>query len=513
MLKRTIGQNKNYYTHCSFFCKRYFSSSFKLSKKSKDEGKENELYFGRFTKAEYDEAKKSIINQIELLEKEIKGDINVRENISKMPSFPAASNAKQIKLENLTDILSETIKTTGPISLSAFMRQCLTHPNFGYYTTRDPLDSNSGDFITSPEISSMFGEMIGVWLYSTFFKQGKPDKVRIIEFGPGKGTLMFDCLSSFNKLNKSKVSIEIILIEASTILRKEQWKLLCGEENLFTTDDQGFNVSTTKWGQKIKWMDTEKDIAIKNGITNYVIAHEFFDALPIKSFQKTEDGWRELLVEHSPSVKNTQMTLPSADSASDNDQNFLQTEFHLTMSPKETPSSMLPTLSPRYKDMPVGSRIEICADAELYILKMVQLLCNQEKLGSVLIIDYGSSEGIPDNTLRGIFKHKFVSPFAKPGDVDLSVDVDFENLKLLASRFCDAFGPREQGDWLHELGIGYRADQLIKAKSGNFDAQEKIYNAYKRLTSKEKDSMGRSYKFLCLLPKDSELPLGFGGVV
>lgn len=475
---------------------------------------ENGLYFGRFTEEEYQEAARHVKSQIEGLENEIKGDFNIRENIGKVPFFP--SSLKAARKDTLSNLLAETIKVSGPLSLLAYIRQCLTHPKFGYYATRDPLDPKSGDFITSPEISSMFGEMIGVWMYSIWVNQGKPNKVRFIEFGPGKGTLMYDALKSFNKLKKNDLdqeNIEIVMIETSPVLRKKQWECLCGS-NEYKETEKGFNISQTIWDNKILWVDTEKDISEGSDVANYVVAHEFFDALPIKSFQKTPEGWRELVVEHSPSVANTQYALPENHNETHSNKRSteeLQTEFHLTMSPKKTNSSVIPELSPRFRNLPCDSRIEICPDAEWYALKMAELINSSANLGAVLIIDYGLSEGIPDNTLRGIYKHKIVSPFFKPGEVDLSVDVDFTNLKLITEKACASYGPVPQGDWLHELGIGFRADQLIKSKPGNFEAQEKIYNAYLRLTSKDEKSMGGSYKFLAFLPFGSKSPLGFGG--
>lgn len=477
---------------------------------------ENGLYYGRFSKEEYEKAAKFVKLQYENLASEIKGDTNIRENLAHMEAFPSINKTEGgIKTENLAQIFQETIKTTGPMTLSAYMRQCLTHPEFGYYTTRDPLDSIHGDFITSPEISSMFGEMIGIWLFSTWMNQNQPKSINLIEFGPGRGTLMNDCLTSFNKFTKQvNMTKNIILIEASSVLRNEQWKLLCGSSNSFETDKNGFNFSTTKWGDRIWWVDTEKDIELLNveENTNYIVAHEFFDALPIKSFVKQESGWRELLVEHTASVKNNQQALPSSEgSESESDNELLNTEFHLTLSPKETPSSIIPTISSRFNKLPVDTRIEICPDAELFLAKILQLI--KGDTGSVLIIDYGLASGIPENSLRGIYQHKFVSPFIKPGEVDLSVDVDFENLKLLLTKNnFDVFGPTEQGDWLHECGIGHRADQLIKSNASNYDTQEKIYNAYTRLTNKE-DGMGKIYKFLCIMPKDSKTPVGFGGAV
>ncbi|ABN67854.1 predicted protein [Scheffersomyces stipitis CBS 6054] len=472
---------------------------------------ENNLYYGQFTKEEYETASKYVKEQLAKMEGEIKGDFNIRENLGKVPQFPSRDSKGSTSVNNLTDLFTQTIKTTGPISLSAYMRQCLTHPDFGYYTTRDPLDHRSGDFITSPEISSVFGEMIGIWLYTVWQNQNFPGKIRIIEFGPGKGTLMHDVLNTFNKFvfkSRKAVKIEINLIEASKVLRQEQWKLLCGEKNEFQTDNEGFNLSKTIWSNDIKWLDTEKDIIQDPDVANYVLAHEFFDALPIKGFERTEHGWRELLVEHTESVVNTQPKLPGT--SIDEDDSLLNTEFHLTLSKKETPSSIIPTLHRRFKDLPVGSRIEICSEAELYIMKMAQLVNNEKKLGAVLVIDYGLVNQIPENSLRGIYQHKFVSPFIKPGDVDLSVDVDFDNLVNLTSTHCSVFGPIDQGDWLHNIGVGYRVDQLIKQNDHDHEKQEKIYNSYRRLTDKDEKSMGKIYKFLCLGPHDSPIPAGFG---
>lgn len=473
---------------------------------------ENGLYYGKFTKEEYEKAKAYVTTQYEKLEKDIKGTEHVREKVGKMPQFPSRAPAKR-DITNLLDFFLEMIKTTGPIPLSAYMRQCLTHPEFGYYTTRNPLDATGGDFITSPEISSVFGEMIGIWLYSVWSSQGSPQSIRIVEFGPGKGTLMHDVVVVFNKfVQKSKVpvDIEVVLVEASHILRKEQWLLLCNESTPYKTTQDGFNKSVSKWGNKVTWVDTEKDILEAPNTANYVLAHEFFDALPIKSFTKTEHGWREHVVEHTPSVINTQPKLEGASTGEENVAEDLKTEFHLTLSPKETPSSSIPTLSPRYRDLPEGLRIEVCADAEFYLSYICKLVNDYNKgAGAALIIDYGPANEIPSNSLRGIYKHKFVSPFYKPGEVDLSIDVDFENLKLLASPQVDVYGPTEQGDWLHEIGVGYRFDQLIK-KANLMANKELIYESYLRLTSKDEKGMGKIYKFMGLLPKHSQRPVGFG---
>lgn len=490
----------------SCLSKRLISSSItRLNASQKSPFNDEKLHFGKFTQAEYDEAAEYIKSQVSKLEADIKGDTNIRANLGKMPQFPQRDQ-KSTEVHNLTDLFSQTIKTTGPLSLSAYMRQCLTHPDFGYYTTRNPLDSKSGDFITSPEISSVFGEMIGIWLFSTWKNQNCPENIRIIEFGPGKGSLIYDVIQTLNRLAKnSKLHIEINLIEASHVLRKEQWKMLCGD-NAFVDENDGHNSSVTKWNNTIRWYNTEKDIVDDDKIANYVLAHEFFDALPVKSFQKTKNGWREFVVEHTPSVVNTQGKLEGE--VMENSEN-LETEFHLTLSPKESPSSMIPSLNPRFSELEEGARIEVCTDAELYLMKMLQLLNNKSNLGGVLIVDYGLADEIPENSLRGIYKHKIVSPFYKPGDVDLSIDVDFAALKHLAAKHSQPFGPIDQGDWLHNLGIGYRIKQLIDQNQDKPEVQDKVYDAYKRLTDKDEKSMGQIYKFFCVMPSNSIAPTGF----
>lgn len=548
-----------------------FSSS-STSPTSKVPPHKDGLYFGQFTKEEYEAAAKAIREQIAKLENDIKGDHNIREKLGKIAQFPQRSpeGASPTDIKSLSDFFRQTIKLTGPIPLSAYMRQCLTHPDFGYYTTRDPLNLKTGDFITSPEISSVFGEMIGIWFFNIWqTSKGKtpPKNIRFIEFGPGKGTLIHDVLHTFNKfvttVSDIKPKIEIVMIEASPFLRKEQQNLLCDTTKEFKKNDAGFDTSVTKWGNDIIWVDTEKSIPKggsgkdgngnninaddDNRLVNYIIAHEFFDALPIKSFIRQEEGWRELVVEHTPSVDtSSQLKLetrqdPQTHFISTSDglsrqeqeqqqeqkqkheqeqlQEQLDTEFHLSISPKETPSSMIPKISKRYKDLPVGTRIEICPDAELFIMKIAQLVSGNvdgsgdaasfkgQDEGAALVVDYGPSSEIPENTLRGIYQHKFVSPFYKPGEVDLSVDVDFQNLKNLTEAVCNVYGPIQQGDWLHNIGIGYRVDQLLKKNANDEEMQDKIYGAYRRLV--DDDQMGKVYKFMALLPKGAQKPIGF----
>lgn len=378
------------------------------------------------------------------------------------------------------------------------MRLCLTHPEFGYYTTRDPLGAR-GDFITSPEISQMFGEMIGIWLFTVWHSQKKPKNINIVEFGPGKGTLMFDVLKSLSKLLQTlkinDLNVNVILVEASDVLRKAQCELLSGKE--IQKFDGGYWTAKNKWGGNIYWGETEKDVweISKEEEANYIIAHEFFDALPINQFKKTKDGWREYLVDQSPETN----------------------EFHLTISPRERPSSKIPETNARYKDLAVGSDIEISHELFSYTRQITQLITrNNAQAGAALIVDYGPDDSVPENSLRGIKDHKITNPFREPGQVDLSADVDFQAIVESAHSdpniSIDVFGPVEQGDWLHQLGIQYRADQLYNQAKTDSE-REIIKSGYHRLVEKDGSSMGHIYKFLALLPKGGPIPVGFGGKV
>jgi len=395
-------------------------------------------------------------------------------------------------------VLTHINKTTGPIPLSAFMRLCLTHPDFGYYTTRDPLGPK-GDFITSPEISQMFGEMIGIWLFTVWHSQKKPQHINLIEFGPGKGTLMLDTVKSFSKLlktlkNHEELKLNIIMIETSEVLKKAQWALL-SDSKLDTSKD--FWEADHKWNGKITWVSTEKDVwEISNEVdSNYILAHEFFDALPINQFKKTKNGWREYLVDQHPETHT----------------------FHLTVSPHERLSSKVPETNSRYSVLPVGSDVEISSDLYSYTKQITHLIDkSNNKTGAALIVDYGPSFDVPENTLRGIKNHKITNPFRDPGEVDLSADVDFQAIAQVATADqdvpIDVFGPVEQGDWLHQLGIQYRAEQLYNQAKTDSE-RDIIKTGYHRLVEKDGGSMGHVYKFMALLPKGGPPPVGFGGGV
>ncbi|KAK9365826.1 S-adenosyl-L-methionine-dependent methyltransferase [Lipomyces kononenkoae] len=404
-----------------------------------------------------------------------------------------------------------TDQTTGPISVAAYMRQCLTNPESGYYINKDPFGTE-GDFITSPEISQMFGELVGVWVITQWMAQGRPPNIRLIELGPGRGTLMRDMLKAFQSFPPFKNTIvDICLVEASPTLRMSQQRMLC---DAAATETEEFMSSTSRYGIPVKWYGNLKEVP--RDVTSFTIAHEFFDALPIHQFEHTQNGWREVMVDYSVPQEKTPLSLPGQTRSFDE-----TPKFHLTVLPYSTPSSKIgPESSPRYKNLSVNSKIEISPES-WDVAKELALRISEQKTpqaptgtGSALVIDYGPAETIPVNTLRGIKGHHFVSPFEEPGTADLSADVDFTSLKLVAEEegHVAVHGAVEQGDWLHALGIGARATMLAHQQTTP-EGKDRIAKEYHRLVERSGGAMGKIYKVMAFTPRGTQTPVGFGGGV
>lgn len=410
--------------------------------------------------------------------------------------------------QNLEIIIKNVIKTAGPVPISSFMKQCLINPEYGYYTTRNPLDAKTGDFITSPEISSTFGEICGLWFFSCFLAQLKHQAThnranfriaektfRIVEFGPGKGTLMHDMVRTLNRFVKGKNPIEVVFVEKSEVLIYEQYKTMCDvEASKLEKVDNYCYTAVSKWGNKIVWMlDDKPELGNDQKYMNFVMAHEFYDALTMNKFIKTEKGWREFLIDMKPAARTG--LLPNVETTSSVDLGQInKSEFMVVQAPYATPSAAIPRTNARYDSLPVGSEVEISAESHAYMYEMSDIVKSSD-IGAGLVIDYGTTT-IPINTLRGIKDHKFVNPLAEPGEVDLSIDVDFGALaEILADRGMKSY-TAEQGDFLNAMGLGYRIDQLLSKHVDDEDLKKNIIGAYKRLTGKGLKEMGKIYKVM-----------------
>lgn len=353
---------------------------------------------------------------------------------------------------SLRQSLQKIIASRGPISVASYMQQSLVHPTEGYYVTRDPLGAK-GDFTTSPEISQMFGELIGINLITQWLAHGQPANIRLVELGPGRGTLMADLLRASRAFGAFHKSIKHVdLVEASPALQNKQKEALSGLTS------------------NLNWLAGMPEIP-KDGVPTFVVAHEFFDALPIHQYRKRADDWIERLVDFDP--------------ASDS--------FRFTWA--QRPDKMVSTAlqsQPRFRALPTDSEIEVCYDA-MEIARQLSAIIKHNQ-GGALIVDYGPMATIPVNTFRGFKEHHQVEPLAvAPGEADLTADVDFRALQDIFGQQLHCSGPVKQADWLHRMGIGARATVLANSQPTQ-EGKDRVASSYNRLV--DANHMGKTYKFL-----------------
>ncbi|OAA58048.1 DUF185 domain containing protein [Niveomyces insectorum RCEF 264] len=403
--------------------------------------------------------------------------------------------------------LAEAISTTGPIPLASYMRMCLTSDLGGYYTGaladtgRDPF-GRTGDFVTSPEVSQVFGELVGIWFVAEWMAQGRPARgVELIEVGPGRGTLMDDILRTIRHFGLAKSIDAVYLVEASAQLRDTQKELLCGPNATLTESKTGYHGVSARIGLPIVWTETIQAVPKNPDSMPLIVAHEFFDALPIHAFQAVsvpvaqgpptpstpppssssappstssppKVEWREMVVSPTPpgathdslGTPRSQRPppLPGREEEGDGGSSPVP-DFQLTLASGTTRyARYLPEMSARYRALlqtvGPGAVIEVCPDAALYAAEFALRIGGgrssssssksssspashppkRRPAGAALVLDYGPGDGtVPVNSLRGIRRHQRVSPFAEPGLTDLSADVDFAALAEAATQASD----------------------------------------------------------------------------
>ncbi len=341
----------------------------------------------------------------------------------------------------LAERLVRRIAATGPMTVAEVMAECLLDPVHGYYTTRDPL-GRAGDFITAPEISQMFGELIGLALADAWDRQGRPGDVVLAELGPGRGTLMADALRA---MAAAGLRPRPHLVEASPALRAVQAQTLAAHDPV--------------------WLD---DIAALPDAPLLLIANEFFDALPVRQFLRDGPGWRErqVGVQDGALVFGLGGRLP------------------------------VPDLEHRLADTRDGDMVETCAPARTVVAEIAGRLARQG--GAALIIDYGDV-GTTGDTLQALRAHRKEGPLDSPGEADLTAHVDFGPLAEVArAAGARPEGPVPQGVFLETLGITARA-QALAARAP--EQAGTIAAAHRRLTHPEE--MGSLFKVLGLTPPDA----------
>jgi SAM-dependent MidA family methyltransferase len=342
----------------------------------------------------------------------------------------------------LPERLARAITLAGPIPLSQFMGAANAH----YYATRDPLGAR-GDFTTAPEISQMFGELVGLWLADLWDRAGRP-AARYVELGPGRGTLAADALRA---MAKAGLTPPVDLVETSPTLRAAQAERLAGAE----------------WHLDL--------VGLPDDVPLLVVANEFFDALPIRQLIATNDGWRERLV----ACQDT-LFLPIA-----GDRSF---------------DMIIP---PDLREAEPGSILETSPASVAVMRGLAARLLEQG--GAALIVDYGYQGPAIGDTLQAVRGHQYANPFETPGEADLTAHVDFATLKEAAeAEGLIVHGPVTQGAFLEALGIGARAEALAKA-SPERAGQLEIDRA--RLTDSEQ--MGELFKVIALSAPGWPVPAGF----
>ena len=348
--------------------------------------------------------------------------------------------------------IRERIRRDGPLSVAAYMELCLNHPSHGYYRRGRPIGA-AGDFITAPEVSQMFGELIGLWCAAVWQSMGRPRPVRLVELGPGRGTLLADALRAAETVPAFRTAIDLHLVETSETLRAAQAASL-GD-------------ARPAWHERFETVPPGPVL---------VVANEFFDALPIRQFERVGDTWRERMVTVAP------------------DAEALSFAVNGTACPEAAGLSAAPA----------GAIVERAPAREALAAALAARVATDG--GAALIIDYGHARPGIGDTLQAVKRHRRHGVLDDPGSADLTAHVDFAALAAAArGAGAEAFGPVPQGAFLRALGIDARAARL--RQSARAEQAAAIDAALRRLTSA--DEMGTLFKALASAHPALGVPPGF----
>ncbi len=356
----------------------------------------------------------------------------------------------------LGDVVRAMIVEDGPIGLERFMGLALGHPRYGYYMTRDPLGAD-GDFTTAPEISQMFGELIGLWCVDCWRRMGAPERLSLVELGPGRGTLMADALRAAQLAPDFRTALDVRLVEFSPVLRDRQRATLADA------------------GVPIAWSDDFASIPPGPAI---FVANEFFDALPARHYVRAEDGWRERAIGLDARGAFVFGAAPGLERSPD-------------------------------IAAPAGAVLEVNPIAREWMREIAARIAAQG--GAALVVDYGYAKPGLGETLQALRGHAFVDPLSEPGEADLTTHVDFAALARAARQAgAQTFGPVGQGEFLRRLGVVERAARLVRnASRGQANAVEA---ALARLIAEGSDrggGMGTLFKVLAITQRSGFVPAGF----
>ena len=359
-------------------------------------------------------------------------------------------------MNELARLLAQRIRATGPLSVADYMTEAVHHPTLGYYAQHDPI-GRAGDFITAPEVSQIFGELLGLWCADAWERMGRPNPVILAELGPGHGTLMADALRALRVAPDFRNTLRLHLVEASPMLRRLQAEKLGDAEPI--------------------WHD---DLAALPDGPLILIANEFLDALPIRQFVRGASGWHERRVVLAADGERLAFAVDGAPS------------FPAAIAPVKLHSA------------PTGSIWEIGLAAATVAAVLGARL--KEQGGVALFIDYGFVASACGDTLQALKQHRRHGVLADPGEADLTAHVDFAAVAAAAVQAgARVYGPVTQAAFLRALGAQERAGQLRKQAT---PAQATaIESGTRRLL--DATAMGTLFKALALADPKRDAPAGF----
>jgi NADH dehydrogenase [ubiquinone] 1 alpha subcomplex assembly factor 7 len=365
------------------------------------------------------------------------------------------SRVAAVSAADLTARLVRHIRAHGPLTVAAFMAMALHDPKGGYYARRQPLGA-AGDFVTAPEISQIFGELIGLWCADLWQRMGSPDPVIVAELGPGRGLLMADFLRAASGVAGFRDAMRLCLVEASPVLRAEQQRRLADADAV--------------------WLD---DIGGLPDGPLLLVANEFLDALPIRQLVRGSEHWAERLV------------------ALDGDSQLCFAEG------PESPALTL-LIPPAQRDAAPGTIVELCLAATALSAGLAERFRGQP--GAALFVDYGYAAPTGRSTLAAIDTHRAAAILDAPGTADLSAHVDFAAIAA-AARASGALvcGPAPQGAFLKALGAELRLEMLSRRAAP--DQRAALETGLKRLI--DPSEMGTLFQALAIVSPGLAAPAGF----
>ena len=430
----------------------------------------------------------------------VRASTHVRRFSSSTPDSSSHTTGSSAVSVPLLEPIRRRIYDHGPMTVAEYMSVSLTHPEFGYYNVSGakPNDESfMGDFVTSPEISQVFGELIGVWCVAMWQSAlGASESVRIVELGPGRGTLMRDAMSAFASFPAFADALQrggIHMVEKSEgNVKVQRSSLECTLQEPNGPWVSNAFKSSSMSAIPVEWHDEFRsylDVAAGDDTTTIFLAHEYLDALPIHVFRRTDAGFREVMID--------------VDEEKVGESTEVDLKYVLSNRPTAAAAA---ALSGAIVSEETPETVEVSPASATVVGDMAREIARCS--GAALLVDYGTQTK-SGTSLRGIKDHKFVDALKFPGVADITADVDFESLKRPAEDVDGVYvaGPTTQSDFLSNMGIEYRVAALLEAAEARGDEDDALdlFQAYQRLVSTDDGGMGKVYHAMTLVSGDGML--------